>query len=80
VFVVRYKLPPGLTCQACVLSWYWLTGNSCNPPCEASDPLYPNCNRLAMGYCGDSKALSPEEVRGRGWRKSNIDHDGSICS
>lgn len=66
VYVVQYKLPAGFTCEACVLSWYWLTGNSCNPPCEASDPLYPNCNRLQMGYCGDSKALNPEEVKGGG--------------
>lgn len=64
VYVLKYKLPTGFSCQqGCVLHWYWLTGNSCNPPCEASDPLYPNCNRLSMGYCGDVKAPAPEEVR-----------------
>lgn len=63
VYVLKFKLPPGVQkCDSCFLHWYWLTGNSCNPPCEASDPLYPNCNRLAMGYCGDTKALAPEEV------------------
>jgi hypothetical protein len=43
---------------------YWLTGNSCNPPCEASDPLFPNCDRDAMGYCGQPHTKAPEEVRG----------------
>jgi hypothetical protein len=62
VYVVKYRLPEGYKCDECVLHWYWLTGNSCNPPCEQSDPLYPNCNRLQMGYCGDPKALAPEEV------------------
>lgn len=71
VFVVKYKLPAGFRCEACTLRWYWLTGNSCNPPCERSDPLYPNCNRLQMGYCDDVKALVPEEVSRR------VGHTGS---
>ncbi|GAB4821063.1 hypothetical protein N2152v2_008109 [Parachlorella kessleri] len=36
--VSYYQLPPGLTCDGasakCILQWYWLTGNSCNPPGE----------------------------------------------
>lgn len=27
-----YQLPKGLTCQHCVLQWYWTSANSCNPP------------------------------------------------
>jgi hypothetical protein len=62
-YVVKYKLPEGVTCEGCILHWYWLTGNSCNPPCEPSDPLYPNCQRLLMKYCDEPEALMPEEVR-----------------
>jgi hypothetical protein len=71
VYILKYVLPAGYKCEACVLRWYWLTGNACNPPCEKSDPLYPNCNRLSMGYCGDAKALAPEEVS----RQSNAPSD-----
>lgn len=65
VFVVRYKLPDSFSCEHCMLHWYWISGNSCNPPCEPSDPLYPDCNRLQMGYCGQPKTSLPEEVSGR---------------
>lgn len=27
---IQYRLPPGLTCDHCVLHWYWATGNICN--------------------------------------------------
>ena len=27
---MRYLLPPGLTCEHCVLQWYWVTANSCH--------------------------------------------------
>lgn len=63
-YVVKYKLPEGVTEGASILHWYWLTGNSCNPPCEASDPLFPDCNRLQMGYCDEPTALMPEEFWG----------------
>jgi len=29
---ILYTLPKGLNCKHCVLQWYWVTGNSCNPP------------------------------------------------
>lgn len=41
------------TAAAVAAHRYWLTGNSCNPSCDQSDPLYPNCDRKNMGYCGD---------------------------
>ena len=28
----HYKLPKGVTCEHCVLQWFWITGNSCCPP------------------------------------------------
>lgn len=31
-FVVKYKLPKGVTCKRCVMQWTYETGNSCNPP------------------------------------------------
>jgi hypothetical protein len=50
----------------CVLQWYYLTGNTCNPgPCNPADPKFPNCDRLAMGYCG-TRLQSYPEVRARG--------------
>lgn len=29
---IRYELPSGLSCERCVLQWYWVSANSCNPP------------------------------------------------
>lgn len=29
---MRYMLPAGVTCAHCVLQWWWVTANSCNPP------------------------------------------------
>lgn len=55
VFVVKYKLPAGFKCDHCILHWYWLTGNTCNPSCEKSDPMFPKCDRQNMGYCGEAK-------------------------
>jgi hypothetical protein len=28
----KFKLPEGVTCDHCVLQWWWLTANSCVPP------------------------------------------------
>lgn len=28
---MRYQLPPKVTCNHCVVQWYWATANSCNP-------------------------------------------------
>ncbi|GAB0496541.1 hypothetical protein MMPV_007854 [Pyropia vietnamensis] len=27
-----FRLPPGLVCEHCVLHWYWVAANQCNPP------------------------------------------------
>eukprot|EP00878_Enallax_costatus_P027096 GHUV01029141.1.p1 GENE.GHUV01029141.1~~GHUV01029141.1.p1 ORF type:complete len:178 (+),score=20.91 GHUV01029141.1:353-886(+) len=73
VYVVNYKLPQGFTCDHCILHWYWLTGNTCNPSCDKSDPLYPNCNRNLMGYCGDPAFASrPDKYPEEFWSCSDI--------
>lgn len=52
---------------------YWLTGNTCNPaPCDKSDPLYPNCDRKKMGYCGDFGADRPDKYPEEFWSCSDI--------
>lgn len=28
---MRYQLPKGVSCDHCVVQWYWATANSCNP-------------------------------------------------
>eukprot|EP00887_Chlorella_sp_A99_P003396 scaffold7.g3396.t1 len=32
VYSMSYKLPDGFSCDACVLQWWWTTGNSCDVP------------------------------------------------
>lgn len=29
---IAYKLPKDLTCEHCVIQWFWSAANSCNPP------------------------------------------------
>jgi hypothetical protein len=29
---MKYQVPSNLTCERCVLQWWWVTGNTCNPP------------------------------------------------
>lgn len=29
---LAYLLPPWLTCEHCVIQWYWTAANTCNPP------------------------------------------------
>ena len=53
-FKMRFKLPAGVTCDRCVLQWYWLTGNSCVPPGD------PRGDKAQMGTCGVSNT-PPEE-------------------
>lgn len=60
VHVLRYQLPMGLRCDNCVLQWWYLTGNSCNPPCVPEDPAYPRCDTF-MGVCGSPGSNYPEE-------------------
>jgi len=63
-----------LTC-GCGICWrcrYWLTGNTCNPSCILEDPLYPNCNRQQMGYCGDFAAERSEKYPEEFWTCSDV--------
>lgn len=59
-YVLRYKLPTGLSCERCVLQWWYLTANSCTPPCDPADPNYDpanparGCDKALMGICGES--------------------------
>ncbi|KDD72946.1 hypothetical protein H632_c2704p0, partial [Helicosporidium sp. ATCC 50920] len=59
-YKMTYRLPEGLTCDGvntrCVLQWYYLTGNSCNPPNEPPEFIV---NPL-LGVCGVVSAY-PEE-------------------
>lgn len=29
---MKYQLPSNVTCEHCVLQWYWASGDKCNPP------------------------------------------------
>lgn len=29
---MRYRLPKGVSCEHCVIQWFWQTAHSCNPP------------------------------------------------
>lgn len=50
-----------------------MTGNTCNPSCDKSDPLYPNCDRRNMGYCGDPAHVSqPNKYPEEFWSCSDI--------
>ncbi|KAL4857482.1 Peptidyl-prolyl cis-trans isomerase FKBP13 [Chlorella vulgaris] len=49
-YTMPYQLPSGLSCDGttskCVLQWYWITGNTCNPPGEPApyrSPQLPDC-------------------------------------
>jgi len=59
-FEAVYQLPKNLVCDGvhsrCVLQWYYLTGNSCNPPNEPE--------QYAADYlptCGAAQSTYPEE-------------------
>lgn len=58
-FTASYQLPKDLVCDGqtakCILQWYYLTGNSCNPPGEPSK--YSN---TGLETCG-AGAPFPEE-------------------
>lgn len=58
-YTTYYQLPSGLTCDGvtsrCVLQWYYLTGNSCNPPNEPAQYASAGLNT-----CGDNSPY-PEE-------------------
>jgi hypothetical protein len=54
---MRFKLPPGLNCDRCILQWYYLTGNSCVP--KGVPQGLPGYS-YRMGECGGN-AANPEE-------------------
>lgn len=71
---MRYKLPEGVTCNHCVVQWYWATANSCAPPNfleyfeTYNDPFGSTCDgdggakgayREGMTTCGGTQV--PEE-------------------
>lgn len=67
---IQYKLPAHLSCEHCVLQWYWTAANTCNPPgveryftSAATKPNWNNCkgqNKARNGWtsivkdCGSS--------------------------
>ncbi|KAF8060473.1 hypothetical protein HT031_004649 [Scenedesmus sp. PABB004] len=69
VYKLRFKLPPGRTCEKCILQWNYLTGHKCHPPCIPQDRYYPDCRAnpkfrgtylATMDYCGTQWAAYPE--------------------
>ena len=56
-FRVKFKLPPGLNCDRCILQWYYMTGNSCVP--KGVPQGLPGYS-YSMGECGGN-AANPEE-------------------
>lgn len=44
-----FRLPAHLTCKHCVLQWYWVTANTCNPPGVMD--YFDSPNRPHWGTC-----------------------------
>ena len=70
---MRYALPKGFTSKKAVISWAWVTANTCNPPGFA-DYKFPKAwgkcpgdggsiggRNPTMGECGSSQVAFPEE-------------------
>ncbi|KAL4443449.1 hypothetical protein ABPG75_011186 [Micractinium tetrahymenae] len=55
-YTFRYTLPLNITCNQCVLQWWWTTANSCQVP---GAPAY--VSSANMGWCGTKTANFPEE-------------------
>lgn len=58
-FKMKYYLPEGVSCDHCVLQWYWRTANSCNPRGYESGGFVRNvinrqdwANGANMASCG----------------------------
>lgn len=47
---LAYLLPPWLTCEHCVIQWYWTAANTCNPPGVREYFTGPDAPR--WGDCG----------------------------
>lgn len=73
---IKYRLPPGLVCEHCVLQWFYNTGNNCNAPGVIDyfdgprGPLWGTCKGQANAVggvsrviqtCGTSRDKFPEE-------------------
>ncbi|KAL6771970.1 hypothetical protein ACKKBG_A28485 [Auxenochlorella protothecoides x Auxenochlorella symbiontica] len=60
-YTMSYQLPQGLTCDGvnarCVMQWYYLTGNSCEPP--NTDPKYASPQ---LPSCGSNNAYPEEDA------------------
>ncbi len=60
-YVTFYQLPENLVCDgkkfACVMQWYWLSGNTCHPPGTPQQYLRP----FNMPTCGEPGSNYPEE-------------------
>jgi len=37
----KYQIPSNLTCERCVLQWWWVSANTCNPPDYAKRSTQP---------------------------------------
>ncbi|KAK3281481.1 hypothetical protein CYMTET_10732 [Cymbomonas tetramitiformis] len=50
----HWRLPEGLHCEQCLLQWYYLTANSCNPPGYHDYP-FPSSSwwKSALGDCSE---------------------------
>eukprot|EP00798_Chlamydomonas_sp_ICE-L_P010158 gene10158-8062_t len=75
-YAMTYRLPAGLECSHCVMRWHYLTGNSCQPPCNPADPHWDasnpefGCDVNNMGVCGTSVDMAyPEEF----WNCADIE-------
>jgi hypothetical protein len=38
---MKYRMPADVTCERCVIQWWWITANSCNPPDYANRSPQP---------------------------------------
>eukprot|EP00177_Eucheuma_denticulatum_P001127 GFKZ01002040.1.p1 GENE.GFKZ01002040.1~~GFKZ01002040.1.p1 ORF type:complete len:508 (-),score=53.21 GFKZ01002040.1:255-1778(-) len=62
---ILYDLPDNLRCEHCVLQWYWVTGNSCNPDgvIEYFDspwaPNWGNCQGQGGAVGGVARVQAP---------------------
>lgn len=66
IMKLKYWLPEGVSCEHCVLQWYWRTANSCNPEGYESGGFLrttkPEWARAeGMGACGSAGVAYPEE-------------------
>jgi len=56
----KVKLPDGVTCSHCVVQWYYLTGNSCDPP-GYRESIRDITDLNGNQPCGETEENYPEE-------------------